>query len=678
MATDIWWNGSVNTDLATDANWTGGVRPTSASDTMGFNTVPSKDYTLTLTNDLAFAGTWKFANGAQRHTFDLGGHTLTFLTAYADPNSQNVTNVIKNGTIAFTNATGVIQESRFWHPNSGYRMFIEKGGRYIAHLKFTDTGTKHLTIEDGGYLKGSIMSYGTDCRVFIRDEGTLWDAANGTLTVGGTGLRSHAYVTDGAVVTNLTALYLASDPGFTGAGNAYLCVSNATLVMRTKPDDGGIGKNAARFLIGDRSNNKSTHCNRMDVIAGAKVTAGGTGTNCAVGNGHSHSNLLYVAGEGSVFSNAFAYNADQLLISGQSGNYNQIHVTSNAFLYSQSVSAGGQAKNFGDNCVTSMCNRITVDGGAKLKCTQLYVAARHDDDAAKAKYLTSLICSNTVEVLEGGTVQAGQTVCGTLKPSFGNSIVVRGKNATLSCSSFILGRSGSSCNSLEVTDGGRLKMTGDLNIGCFNAASSNNWARIEGSAFTNDSKTISVGSGSFPNNRLWFGSGSAVSYGTCKLGGLNSELIVSNATLRLGTLSVTANGAQSPKFSFYGPTAKILTTGNGTYNFTNNTVFAFHVPEGGYLSAPFESNQSTIYLRDDVDFEMDLSAVRTAGVKTTLFHYSGGNATAGSRINVSQTVLDRLQTAACQQVPGSKVTLSADAKKIELRVPRAGLMLLFR
>ena len=114
-ATDIWWNGSVNTDLATDANWTGGVRPTAASDTMGFKAVPSADYTLTLANDLTFAGTWKFANGAQRHTFDLGGHALTFQKAYSDSNHANVTNVVKNGTVAFVNGS-IMSQSWGWEP----------------------------------------------------------------------------------------------------------------------------------------------------------------------------------------------------------------------------------------------------------------------------------------------------------------------------------------------------------------------------------------------------------------------------------------------------------------------------------------------------------------------------------------------------------------------------------
>jgi len=75
---------------------------------------------------------------------------------------------------------------------------------------------------------------------------------------------------------------------------------------------------------------------------------------------------------------------------------------------------------------------------------------------------------------------------------------------------------------------------------------------------------------------------------------------------------------------------------------------------------------------------MDLSAVRFCGVKTTLFRYSGGNARAGTKINVSQKVLDRLQARACEQAPGSKVTLSSDNCTISLRVPRIGTILIFR
>jgi len=583
-ADTVWWNGSVNTDLATGANWDGGVVPTLSTQNAGFKNVPSADYTLTLTNDLVFAGSWYFDDDKRsRRTFDLGGHTLTFKTAYVDSNNGNLTNIVKNGTIAFKDANGSQLECRFWSGANGCHFGIGAGGTLDAYLKFADGGRRSLLIERGGLLRGYLSVTGTDTTVDVRGKGSTVDAggayirgASSSVSFGGT--RTRVNVSDGAAISNLYVFTLSGK-------ESKVCVSNATFRMLKARDYFNYA-----YVTGVS--------NRIDVVDGGEfVWGGGCSSSSTIGNSNNDRyNELRVAGEGSVVSNLYAYNSDNPLIAGQQGCYNRIHVTDGAFLYSQSISAGGQRKNIGDSCVTSVCNRITVDNGATLRCQPLYVATRHGDDAAKAKYLTSYICSNLVEVLEGGTIKSSSVTCGLMKPSFGNGVVVRGRDAVLESGNVKIGEGGSYGNYLEVVDGGQLKMTGDLNIGY---GGSNNWARLEGCAFTNDSYTIYLGTASYPNNRLWLGTGSALSYSVLYAGGADPEVVVSNATLRLKNLNMAHFSATRPKFSFYGPTAKILTTGGSTYNFTNNTVFAFHVPQGGYLSAPFESSNSTIYLRDD-------------------------------------------------------------------------------
>ena len=687
--TPVWWTGAQDNNLANDANWEGGVRPNASGMAAGFRNQPSTDYTLTLTNDLSFVCPWWFESGAQRHTFDLAGHTLTFQSGYSSWWDENVTNVIKNGTIAFTNQTGEILGVTSWSGGGGYSLIIGENGAFVGDVQMVDTGRRYLTVEKGGRLRGGIRSLGTDSRVDIRDPGTMCDVASRTFSIGGAGQRTRAFVTDGATVKDINCLYVGGVTDTRTSTGNYLCVSNATLTMRN--EGGGCPEN---FFIGNAYEFRVSQSNRMDVIGGAHVEAGGN--HACVGHGSSNGsvsngNLLYVAGEGTTFSNLWA-NGDCPLISGQNGTGNQIHVTDNAFLYASYISAGGQEKWPGDFCYTSMWNRVTVDGGATIQCDYLQLATRHPEDAKSDNFrFHSLNCSNVVEVLEGGTLQAKYVQCGGFCPGFGNAVVVRGPGALLDVNGWCrIGANGSPGNHLEVTDGGRLNLVGDLNIGWAwwedsgYITASNNWARIDGCAITNKLNYLTVGSKGNANCRLWLGTGSSFNFQECCLMGENAELIVSNATLSVQSVTVVRPETKRPKISFYGVDAKLLMVrpeGWGTHIITNNTVFAFHVPAGGYASAPFESTWENVNIGDDTQFEFDFSALRGEGVRTTLFEINSPAWEQG--IIISQETLDRMQAAACAQVPGSKIEVEKLSgfdiiKKISLKVPRRGFIVILR
>lgn len=685
--TVFWWTGTISTDLSTDANWEGGKRPTQASEAMGFKAQPSADYTLTLTDDLDFPGTWWFVDNAGRHTFDLGGHTLTFRNPYINPYHNNVTNVIRNGTVAFEDTNGNPLDVTFWNGDRRCTMSIENGGRFVGNLNFQDGGTRHLTIKEGGSMRGRLHSRGNDCRVFIRGEGSSLDANKNDFLVGGQGFRSQAYVTDGAVVSNVSYLGVGGLGGYYAGGAAYLCVSNATLSMCPNGAD-------EQFFIGCCGNGSVNHGNRMDVVGGARFLADGVNgaysvgwyTRLAVGDGYSHSNLLYVAGEGTTFSNLYS-GYDRPLTAGQNGLFNRIHFTSNSVSFVDTISAGGQAKSYGDSCVTSLWNRVTVDGGATLAATNVFLAARHPDDREMPLYLTSLVASNVFEVLEGGTLRCDNRItCGALYPSFDNAFVVRGREAVVtvgsgSGGSLVVGNRGSRGNHVEVTDGASLKVLGDILIGREDVRASNNWVRLDGCSFTNATSRIEIGSSGNAGNRLWVGTGSSVSCSNVRLSGLDSELVLSNGTLHVSN-ALKPNFQNDPemdggsRFSFFGPRAKLMLTGGSNGDFTNRCTFAFTVPEGGYASAPVESSNQALHLCDDTAFDFDLSAVRWTGVKTTLFRYSGGNTT--WRILISQKTLERIQEAARQHAPRARVTLSADQRTVSLRVPHEGFLMILR
>lgn len=685
--TVVWWTGAASTDLSADANWEGEKRPTQASEAMGFKAQPSADYTLTLTDDLDFPGTWCFAENAGRRTFDLGGHTLTFRKPYIDYKHNNATNVIRNGTVAFEDTNGNPLEVTFWNAYRRCTMSIENGGRFVGNLNFQDGGTRHLTIEEGGSMRGRLHSRGNDCRVFIRGEGSSLDANKSDFLVGGQGFRSQAYVTDGAVVSNVSYLGVGGLRGYYAGGAAYLCVSNATLSMCPN----GLQE---QFYIGCCGNGSANHGNRMDVIGGARFLADGVNGAyaagghilLAVGDGYSHSNLLYVAGEGTTFSNFYS-GFDRPLTAGQNGLFNRIHFTSNSVSFVDTISAGGQAKSYGDSCVTSLWNRVTVDGGATLAATNVFLAARHPDDREMPLYLTSLVASNVFEVLEGGTLRCDNRItCGALYPSFDNALIVRGRDAVVTVGSesggaLVVGYMGSRGNRVEVTDGASLKVSGDVLIGCEDARASNNWVRLDGCSFTNATRRIEIGSSGNAGNRLWVGTGSSVSCSNVRLSGLDSELVLSNGTLHVSNAlhpnyqndSETDGGS---RFSFFGSRAKLMLTGGNSGDFTNRCTFAFAVPEGGYASAPVESSNQALHLCDDTAFEFDFSAVRRTGVKTTLFRYSGGNT--DWRIRISQKTLERIRDAARRHAPRARVTLSDDRRTVSLRVPREAFLMILR
>lgn len=687
--TVVWWTGAASTDLSADANWEGGKRPTQASEAMGFKAQPSADYTLTLTDDLDFPGTWWFVDNAGRHTFDLGGHTLTFRNPYINPYHDNVTNVIRNGTVAFEDTNGNPLDVTFWNDDRRCTMSIENGGRFVGNLNFQDGGTRHLTIEDGGSMRGRLHSRGNDCRVFIRGEGSSLDANKSDFLVGGQGFRSQAYITDGAVVSNVSYLSVGGLRGYHAGGAAYLCVSNATLSMCPNGAE-------EQFYIGCCGDGSANHGNRMDVVGGARFLADGVngagpaGDSCllAVGDGYSHSNLLYVAGEGTTFSNLYSGH-DRPLTAGQNGLFNRIHFTSNSVSFVDTISAGGQAKWYKwyhPICVTSLWNRVTVDGGATLAATEVFLAARHPDDW-NAFYLTSLVASNVFEVLEGGTLRCDKSItCGALYPSFDNALVVRGRDAVVTVGSslgrsLVVGDGGSRGNHVEVTDGASLKVSGDILIGRGDARASNNWVRLDGCSFTNATSQILIGSSGNAGNRLWVGTGSSVSCSNVMLSGLDSELVLSNGTLHVSNAlqpndqnNLETDGGS--RFSFFGPRAKLMLTGGNSGDFTNRCTFAFTVPEGGYESAPVESSNQALHLCDDTAFEFDFSAVRQTGVKTTLFRYSGGNT--DWRIRISPKTLERIQEAARRHVSGARVTLSDDRRTISLRVPREAFLMILR
>ena len=143
FADTTWWKGGDGV-LNDVSNWDGDApfKGVSAND-MGFGDIPSSAYTVRLSNNLVCDGMWRFVSKPITLTWDLDGYALTYLKPYADHEHGGFTNVIRNGTIAFTNETGQIQEARFWSANNGAAVFFRNAG-FVGNFAFTDNGTKAL------------------------------------------------------------------------------------------------------------------------------------------------------------------------------------------------------------------------------------------------------------------------------------------------------------------------------------------------------------------------------------------------------------------------------------------------------------------------------------------------------------------------------------------------------
>ena len=659
------WNGPDGGDLAVSDNWT---YPILTAKTMKFIAQPSKDYTVTLADDFTFPGTWGVDQGPYRVNFDLGGHTLTFNTAYTDSNHANVTNTLVNGTIAFVDGV-TTNECRHWHANSGYTMDIGAGGKLIANFRYTDAGTKHLYIHDGGVLAGRIESCGADCDTVITGTGSTFDGGSwGSLEIGGTGPGASLTVVDGGAVTNVKMLAL----GGTGGGDAKVMVSNAVFHMISATKDGTI-------QIGKSSNN----C-RFDAVDGAQVQLGATAKAiCAVGDVGGNSNTLYVAGEKTKFS-MVGLDADGYLNAGQNGSYNQIVFTDQATADVPYLAAGGQRKGQGNNVVTCVCNRVTIEKGAKVTSTNLAVAQRHSDDKNKATYLTSTICSNVFEVIDGGIVEASALYCGTVRPSFHNVFRVSGEGstATFSGKELNVGSHGSWGNLLEVVNGGSLVATGDINIGSSTKVPgcSNNVVRLDGCVFTTSLKTINIGGYTNANNRLWIGTGSDITYSAVYFRGFGSELLLSNGTLRVASNLNCQEGQDyqscGSRFTFVGESPSLLISGGNGGSFKRGSILRF-VPAGSgecWTTAPLTSSNVKLNFDDDTEFEFDFSAIGQEGCKAKLIETTSASKVLG----ISDALVAKADAAAKAAWPRAKVTLSDNKKVLSLKLPRQGLMILFR
>ncbi len=726
-ATPIYWKGEDGAYLNDANNWEGDAPfdGTSSND-MKFKDSPSKNYTVKLSDDLVSAGCWDFSDApnAATLTWDLNGHTMTFLKVYSSHCHQGWTNIIENGTIAFTNAAGTIQTVNFWHAKSGYAMFVKGTGSFIGNFSFSDGGTKTLDVRDGAQWKGSVAAKGYRCAVTFTGDGTVANLMNGMMELGGAPNNENqagevmGYITDGAVVTNAAGLLVGGSAYQGYGGKCHLVISNATFSLAPQASSlvvvgGGSVNNVYVNNVLTGTAEHITSENVLEIVDGSKVdfannrfSVGNSMWHLRSGGSGSHSNLVYIAGEDTVFT-ALLANADWPGVIGHNGCWNQLHLTDGAYMRTGYLCAGGQGKAWGDNVATSCWNRVTVDKGAFLDSSAtLILGTRHGDDFANGRAAKALNASNVYEVVNGGKASAQGVTVGVLYCAKDNRFIVDGEGSALNLfgeGRVYVGASGSSGNGFEVTGGATLTgvktmkigeevyYQGDVEkVGC---TASNNYVRIE-KTDVEGINTIEIGHYHNGGNTLWVGDGATVKTGGVVFRGFGHRLVVSNGLLRValdnqgtqhglrpawtesGTYT-TADYSGKHTFEFY-EQGRIVNGKNMGCDFTNACKFVFHVPAKGYSEAALESTSAGLQFSDDTEFEFDFDAVSKDGLRNVpLLKYSGDMGEQ-YRIVMSDELLEKINAAAAKVREGSKVRLSSDRRELTLRVGSAGFAIIVR
>ena len=695
-----YWKGEDGAYLNNADNWDGDAPfyPTSSND-MGFKNSPQV-YTVKLSDDLVCAGTWKFFNDYVTTTWDLEGHTMTFFSGYSSNEHRGRTNIVINGTMAFTNANGTVQTLTFSSTRAGAAIFLREKANFIGNVYFSDDAMKTLEVTDGAQMKGSISIAGSAARGLISGTGTAINLGGleGACNTGDEGVNSKMEILDGAVVTNGILLRVGATSRCKGTGGE-LIVSNATVQLI----DGTSKSNNGLYIGSGKVDNKgvvtASHMNVAKFINGAQVDLS---NNCArVGNWLSHSNLLYVADEKTVFK---AYeNTDGPLVVGQNGSWNEFHLTDGATMYGGYMTSGGQLKseNTGSGS-TSLWNRVTIDNGAKLDLQgELRVGWRHCDAINNGTAAKSLYASNIIEIASKAqaTAAKGLTI-GAIPNAFDNKLIVKDEGSSLSLgtsgSNVTIGFDGGSGNGIEIIGGATFSGLKNLSIGyevhyqgdeTLQATGSNNYFKVENTELVASGRTY-LGYFNNGGNCLYVGDGAKMTVGGVLMHGLGQEIVVSNGVLTVGsdglqtsykTGSHTEVESGQHKFSFYEQGRIVLDNANTRYgNFTNACVLAFYVPEEGYSSAAIESQGAPLKFSDDTEIVFDFSSVSKDGVKNVpLIAYTGSNVE-GNRIVMSDELVAKANAAAAKARGGSKVKLSSDGTSLTLRVGSSGLSIIVR
>ncbi|MBR1589246.1 MAG: hypothetical protein IJ658_13090 [Kiritimatiellae bacterium] len=563
----------------------------------------------TLSSDLV-TGRIVMDNGVKTTVFDLGeGRTMTVIGQSGNSPALGSTGAGSGGTVQLKSGTILFPATypgvTTW-PYLGLPRTSQVTDSWGHDTTFIVGGGPTAAVLD---LGGVNLRWGTNNWLIVTNNGCVAVKGNGTKLAdsGGhaTATRNGIRVTDGGVYSNSQAGVVLPFELFGNAGsegNVFEVTNGGRLEgwerFDLKASAGNVlaFRGAATHQTFNVTNANSTCAirgtgTRLEVTDGARldILTGTSGRGRIwLGLGENEcSNVLYVAGAGSVFSTQ-SENGNLIGQARSEGNRVEVCDGGTAEMPNTHIGQGGTpAQPAKGNVVRVTTGGTFTDSGT----LQVGFGAENPDTNGQ-------VCSNRLEVASGGVVNASTLQVGQATNSWGNVVDVADGTVNVA-NNIIFGKWGHG-NRMRVHDGGKVTAGGTFK-----------WGLNE--------------SGFASNNVMEVTSGGEVVAKEFIVYGTNHTLVVSNGTIR--TTNAKAHGIQLPWYNNdrdwdftlevagTNPVLRAEGTPSSVYVFAirRGAKVVFRVPRDGYVEAPLQAPNGTFAIFDDAqgnipDIRFDVSA----------------------------------------------------------------------
>ena len=642
--------------------------------TLQFNSSSTYDANLgglstgyyTLSSDLV-TGRIVMDNGAKTTVFDLGeGRTMTLIGQSGTSPALQSTGPGSRGTVQLKSGTILLPDTYpgvTTYPYLGLPRSSEANDSYGHDTTFIVGGGPTAAVLD---LGGVNLRWGTNNWLIVTNNGCVAVKGNGTKLAdsGGhaTATRNGIRVTDGGVYSNSQAGVVLPFELFGKAnstGNVFEVTNGGRLEgwerFDLKASAGNVlaFRGAATHQTFNVTNETSTCAirgtgTRLEVTDGARldILTGTSGRGRIwLGLGENEcSNVLYVAGAGSVFSTQ-SENGNLIGQSHSEGNRVEVCDGGTAEMPNTHIGQGGSPEKPAKGNVV----RVTT-GGTFTDSQTLQVGYGDTNPLTNGQS-----CSNRLEVASGGVVNASTLQVGQATNSWGNVVDVADGTVNVT-HNFIFGKWGYG-NRMRVHDGGKVTVGGTFK-----------WGLNE--------------SGVASNNVMEVTSGGEVTAKEFIVYGTNHTLVVSNGTIR--TTNEKAHGIQLPWYdndrdwdftlevAGTNPVLRAEGTPSSLHVFAirRGAKVVFHVPRDGYVEAPLQAPNGQLGIFDDAngnfpDIRFDVLACGTHPVRCVIAE--------GNPLWVKTGTLAQVQA----NLP-ENCKLKQDGNRLVLTVNEFGTKIIFR
>lgn len=566
---DNTWSGKGgNTDLATAANWSQGWTAQNEIHQM-MRKLPSG--TFTMSRDLTICA-FRMEDANKEIVFDFGrDRTLTLTGVDMTPFRFRFGAA---GTV-FRLASGTIRQ--VYEPNSytytkaetsQYMLLPETAGCHdetfvvdgpdsrleTRGLRMNVGTNTWLVVTNGAQVVGNVMltdksRAGSGCGVKVAGAASVFNPTGEALDANGIYTLS-----TGGTAENFTLEYLQGARLWPGCMGINVGTNGCGAVLAYRGAGTVVEHTGSYLLIGS---GKGASANRVEVTDGATLKLCGSGSNGRFWLGshiQSVSNVLYVAGEGTVVTGA----ATGSSFVGQRSAGNLVHLDDHAVMALSGSIAVGNSSGTASEAYDNSGNRLLVENGATFSCANLQVGLGRAANPSR---------DDAVIIRAGGRVDASGAVeiaGGESSVAEGSFIRVEGTGSRLvGKSNLRVGRYSGQCG-FELFDGAR--------------------AAFEGYAYLGDNAAVSAGT-----NHLTVVDSELVVGGRFATFGADDVIAVTNGTIYAADMYLTYSNAAATNLQvFVAGTNPVLRAVTGGITLRNDAHVHFSVPKHGYAEPVFQ------------------------------------------------------------------------------------------